>query len=145
MEPLQPVTLTATLPTYQPYSPVDPLQTAAGIYYAPAMATSQAGSYQVLPVPSYGSTGYFVPTCFPTTTTLPYSMEGFVSPTSYSVPMTVPSVVPVSALTQPQTEDITQMLDNMTFSSPPTSPKVTNDYQQPISSVDVTEDTSVNS
>jgi len=33
------------------------------------------------------------------------------------------------------------MFDNMTFSSPPISPQVTNDNQQPVTSTNVTKDT----
>ena len=137
-EPLQPVTLTATEPTYL-YSPVNPPKvdpTVNAVYYAPGMATSQAESYSMFPLPSYG-VDYFIPTSLPTTTAIPYDNQGFISPTSYSVPFTVPSL-PVSAVTQSQTEEISQMLGNITFSSPPTSPQVTDDNQQPITSVDVT-------
>ena len=138
-EPLQPVTMTAAEPTYQLYSPADPLQTVAGVYYASALATSQAGSYPVFPVPFYDPAGYFGPAPLPITTAIPYTNEAFISPTSYSVPVTVP-FIPVSAVTQSQTEEISQMLNNITFSSPPTSPKVTDDNQQPITSIDVTKD-----
>ena len=105
----------------------------SGVYYAPDMATSQTGLYTVLPMPSYGM-DYFIPTSLPTTTTIPYPDQGFISPTSYSVPFTVPSL---AAVTQSQTEEVSQMLGNITFSSPPTSPQVTDDNQQPIISVDV--------
>ena len=135
-EPLQPVTLTAAGPTHQLCSPMDPLQTVSGMYYDPAMATSQAAPYSVFPVPSYG-VGYFVPTPLVTTTAIPYTHEGLISATSYAVPFAVPSL-PVSVVTQSQTEEISQMLDNMTFSSPPTSPQVTDDNQQPITSINVT-------
>ena len=104
-----------------------------GVYYAPDMATSQTGSYTMFPMPSYGM-DYFIPTSLPTTTTIPYPDQEFISPTSYSVPFTVPSL---AAVTQSQTEEISQMLGNITFSSPPTSPQVTDDNQQPITSVDV--------
>ena len=134
-EPLQPVTLTATEPTYL-YSPPQVAPTVAAMYYAPGMATSQAGPYSVFPMPSYDM-DYFIPTSLPTTTAIPYDNQGFISPTSYSVPFSVPSL-PVSAGTQSQTEEISQMLGNITFSSPPTSPQVTDDNQQPITSVDVT-------
>ena len=110
--------------------------TVGAIYYVPGMATSQTGSYSVLPMPSYG-TQYFIPTSSPTTTAISYDNQGFISPTSYSVPFTVPSL-PLSAVTQSQTEEMSQMLGNITFSSPPTSPQVTDDNQQPITSVDVT-------
>ena len=131
--------MTATEPTYQLYGPVDPLQTVAGMYYAPTLATSQAGSYPVFPVPSYDPAGYFGQAPLPITTAIPYTNEPFISPTSYSVPVTVP-FIPVSAVRQSQTEEISQMLDNITFSSPPTSPQVTDDNQQPITSIDVTKD-----
>ena len=131
--------MTATEPTYQLYGPVDPLQTVAGMYYAPALATSQAGSYPVFPVPSYNPAGYFGPAPLPITTAIPYTNEAFISPTSYSVPVTVP-FIPVSAVAQSQTEKISQMLDNITFYSSPTSPQVTDDNQQPITSIDVTKD-----
>ena len=137
-EPLQPVTLTATEPTYL-YSPVNPPQvapTVAAMYYAPGMATSQAESYSMFSLPSYG-VDYFIPTSLPTTTAISCDNQGFISPMSYSVPFTVPSL-PVSAVTQSKTEEISQMLGNITFSSPPTSPQVTDDNQQPITSVDVT-------
>ena len=131
--------MTATEPTYQLYGPVDPLQTVAGMYYAPTLATSQAGSYPVFPVPSYNPADYFGPAPLPITTAIPYTNEAFISPTSYSVPVTVP-FIPVSAVAQSQTEEISQMLDNITFSSPPTSPQVTDDNQQPITSINVTKD-----
>ena len=136
-EPLQPVTLTTTEPTHQLCSPMDPLQAVTtGMYYDPAMATSQADPYSVFPVPSYGA-GYFVPTPLATTTAIPYTHGGFISATSNAVPFAVPSL-PVSVVIQSQTEEISQMLDNMTFSSPPNSPQVTDDNQQPITSIDVT-------
>ena len=129
--------MTTMEPTHQPYSP---LQTVAGMYmYAPALATSQAGSYPVFPVPSYDSAGYFGPAPLPITTAIPYTNEAFISPTSYSAPVTVP-FIPVSAVAQSQTEEISQILDNITFSSPPTSPQVTDDNQQPITSINVTKD-----
>ena len=134
-EPLQPVTLTATEPTYQLCSPMDPLQTVTGMYYDPTMATGQAAPYSVLPVPSYGAS-YFVPTPLATTTAIPYTHDGFISANSYAVPFAVPSL-PVSVVTQSQTEEISQMLDNMTLSSPPIS-QVTDDNQQPITSINVT-------
>ena len=84
-------------------------------------------------MPSYGM-DYFIPTSLPTTTAMPYTNQGFISPTSYSVPFTVPSL---AAVTQSQTEEISQMLGNMTFSSPPILSQVTDDNQQPITSVDV--------
>ena len=114
---------------------MDPSQgcpTAGTVYYVPGMTTSQTG-YSVLPIPSYG-TQYLMPTSLLTTTTMPYANQGFISPTSYSAPFTVPSL---AAVTQSQTEEISQMLGNITFSSPPTSPQVTDDNQQPITSVDV--------
>ena len=129
----------ATEPTTYVYHPVDPSQvcpTVGAMYYVPGMATSQTGSYSVLPMASYG-TQYFMPTSSPTTTAIPYDNQGFISPTSYSVPFTVPSL-PLSAVTQSQTEEMSHMLGNITFSSPPTSPQVTDDNQQPITSVDVT-------
>ena len=132
--------MTATDPTsYHLYGPVDPMQTVAGMYYAPAMATSQAGSYPVFPVPSYEQAGYFGPTPLPITTAIPYTNEGFIDPTSYSIPINVP-FIPASSVMQFQTEEISQMLSNVTFSSPPTSPQVTDDNQQPITSVEVTKD-----
>ena len=125
--------MTATEFTHQMYGPVDPLQTVAGMYYTPALVTSQASSY---PVPSYDPSAFFVPAPLPITTAIP---EAFFSPTSYPVPVTVP-FIPVSAVVQSQTEEISQMLDNIKFTSPPTSPQVTDDNQQPITSVDVTKD-----
>ena len=126
----------ATESTYV-YHPVDPSQvcpTVGTMYYAPGMATSEAG-YSVLPIPSYG-TQYLIPASLPTTTAIPYANQEFISPTSYSVPFTAPSLAAV-AVTQSQTEEISQMLGNIAFSSPPTSPQVTDDNQQPIASVDV--------
>ena len=135
-EPLQPVTMAATEPTYPLYSPVNPLQTVPGMHYVPTMGTTQADSYSVFPIPSYGA-GYFVPS-LPTTTAVAYANEEYINPTSYLVPFPFP---PVSTVTQSQTEEISQMLDNVTFSSPPTSPQVTDDNQQPITSIGVTKDT----
>ena len=141
-EPLQPVAMTATDPTsYHLYGPVDPMQTVAGMYYAPAMATSQAGSYPVFPVPSYEQAGYFGSTTLPITTAIPYTSEGFISSTAYSIPFAAPFTPVSSSFLQSQTEEISQMLSNVTFSSPPTSPQVTDDNQQPITCVDVTKDT----
>ena len=132
--------MAATEPaSYHLYGPMDPMQTVAGMYYAPAMATSQAGSCPVFPVPSYEQAGYFGPTPLPITTTLPYTNEGFIDPTSYSIPISIP-FIPASSVMQFQTEEISQMLSNVTFSSPPTSPQVTDDNQQPITSVKVTKD-----
>ena len=140
-EPLQPVAMTATESTsYHLYSPVDPMQTVAGMYYPPAMVTSQAGSYPVFPVPSYQQTGYFRPTTVPITTAIPYTNEGFISSTTYSIPFAAPFIPVSSSFLQSQTEEISQMLSNVTFSSPPTSPQVTDDNQLPITSVDVNED-----
>ena len=136
-EPLQPVTLAATEPTYPLYSPVNPLQTVPGMYCTPAMTSSLAGSYSI-PSYSYGAS-YFVPP-LTTTATIAYTNEGFIIPTSYSLPFPFPSV-PVSTVTQSQTEEISQMLENVMFSSPPTSPQVTDDNQQPITSIGVTKDT----
>ena len=136
-EPLQPVTMTATESTYQMYGPMDPSQTVAGMYYAPTLATSQAGSYSVFPAPSYDPAGYFVPAPLPITTAIPYTNEAFLAPTSYPLPV---PFIPVPAVAQSQTEEISQMLDNITFTSPPTSPQVTGDSQQPITSTDVTKD-----
>ena len=138
-EPLQPVAMTATEPTsYHLYGPVDSMQTVAGMYYAPAMATSQA---VVFPVPSYEQAGYFGPTPLPITTAIPYTNEGFISSTTYSIPFAAPFIPVSSSFLQSQTEEISQMLGNVTFSSPPTSPQVTDDNQQPITCVDVTQDT----
>ena len=39
------------------------------------MATNQAGPYLVFPMPSYG-VDYFIPTCLPTTTAIPYDNQG---------------------------------------------------------------------
>ena len=129
--------MTVTEPTYQPYSP---LQTVAGMYYTPALTTSQASSYPVFPVPTYDPAGYFGPPApLPLTTAIPYANEGFINPTSYPLPVSVP-FFPVSAVAQSQTEEISQMFNNITFSSPPTSPQVTDDNQQPITSIDVTKD-----
>ena len=134
--------MTATDPvSYHLYGPMDPMQTVAGMYYAPAMATSQAGSFPVFPVPSYEQAGYFGPTPLPITTAIPYVNEGFISSTAYSIPFAAPFIPVSSPLIQSQTEEISQMLSNVTFSSPPTSPQVTDDNQQPITSVDVTKDT----
>ena len=128
--------MTAIESAYQPYSP---LQTVAGMYYAPALTTSQAGSYPVFPVPTYDPAGYFGPPApLPLTTAIPYTNEGFITPTSYPLPVGDP-FIPVSAVSQSQTEVISQMLDNITFSSPPMSPQVTED-QQPITSIDVIKD-----
>lgn len=121
------------------YSPGDPSQTIGGMYYAPAMATSQAGSYSMLtyPVSSYcAGGGYFVSPTLPTITAFPYT-EGFIGPT-YSVPVTVPSI---PATQSPTEGEITQMFDNITFSSPPTSPQLTNVDQQPVTSTNITKDT----
>ena len=128
--------MTAVEPTYQPYSP---LQTVAGMYYAPTLTTSQAGSYPVFPVPAYDPAGYFGPAPLPITAAMPYTNEGFINPTSYPLPVGVP-FIPVSAVAQSQTEEISQMFDNIAFSSPPTSPQVTDDNQQPITNTDVTKD-----
>ena len=98
---------------------MNPLQTVPEMYYTPGMTTSLAGSYSI---PSYGA-GYFVPS-LPTTTTIAYTNDRFIIPMSYSVPFPLPSI-PVSAVTQSQTEEISQMLENITFYSPPTSPQVT--------------------
>ena len=49
------------------YKQSSPLQTVSGMYYAPALATSQAGSYPVFPVPSYDLAGYFGPAPLPIT------------------------------------------------------------------------------
>ena len=133
-EPLQPVTLTATTTPY----PVYPSQTIPGMYYASAMTTSQF----TYPVPSYPTAGsYYAPTTLPTAAAIPYTEGIMENPTPYSVPVAVP-FIPVSALTQSLTEgEITQMFGNMTFSSPPISPQVTNDNQQPVTSTNVTKDT----
>ena len=81
---------------------------------------------------------YFGPVSSPITIiTMPYACEGFIYPSSHSVLVTIP-LIPG---TQSQTEEISQMLSNVTFSSPPISPQVTDDNQQPITSVDVTKDT----
>ena len=66
--------------------------------------------------------------------------EGFISSTAYSIPIAAPFIPVSSSFLQSQTEEISQMLGNVTFSSPPTSPQVTDDNQQPITSVDVTKD-----
>ena len=57
---------------------LDPLQvfpTVGTMYYAPGMAISQAGSYSLFPMPSYG-VDYFIPTSLPTTTAIPYDNQG---------------------------------------------------------------------
>ena len=88
----------------------------------PPMAASQAGSYPVFSVPSYDPVSYFGPVSSPITTiTMPYASEGFIYPSSHSVLVTTP-LIPG---TQSQTEEISQMLSNITFSSPPISPQVT--------------------
>ena len=90
-EPLQPVAMTAMEPaSHYLYGPVDSMQTVVEMYFAPAIATSQAGSYPVFPVPSYQQAGYFGPTPLPITTAIPYTNEGFIDPTSYSIPISVP-------------------------------------------------------
>ena len=133
--------MTATDPvSYHLYGPVDPMQTVAGMYYASAIATSQTGSYPAFPVPSYEQAGYG-PTPLPITTTLPYTNEGFISSTTYSIPFAAPFIPVSSPLIQSPTEEISQMLSNVTFSSPPNSPQVTDDNEQLITSVDVTKDT----
>ena len=105
------------------YGPVNSMQTVAGMYFAPAIATSQAGSYPVFPVPSYQQAGYFGPAPLPITTAIPYTNEGFIDPTSYSIPISVPFIL-VSSVMLSQTDEISQMLSNVTFSSPPISPQV---------------------
>ena len=101
------------------------------------MTTNQADSYPVFPIPSYNASGYFVPAPLATTTAVAYYNEEFIIPTS---PFPFPTI-PVSAITQSQTEEISQMLDNVTLTSLPISPQVTDDNQQPVTSIGVTKDT----
>ena len=115
---------------------MEQLQTVLEMYYSPTMGTTQADSYSVFPIPSYNAGGYFVPAPLATTTAIAYNNEEFIISTG---PFPFPTI-PVSSIAQSQTEEISQMLDNITFSSPPTS-QVTDDNQQPITSIGVTKDT----
>ena len=115
---------------------MEQLQTVLEMYYSPTMTTNQADSYPVFPIPSYNAGGYFVPAPLATTAAVAYNEE-FIIPMG---PFPFPTI-PVSAITQSQTEEISQMLDNVSFTSLPTSPQVTDDNQQPVTSIGVTKDT----
>ena len=57
---------------------LDPLQvcpTVGTMYCASGMATSQAESYSMFPIPSYDM-DYFIPTSLPTTIAIPYDNQG---------------------------------------------------------------------
>ncbi|XP_065891397.1 uncharacterized protein [Dysidea avara] len=121
LEPVHSATVVATeLLPYQnlDHYPVNPVQQvpAAAMYYPPVI-TCQAGV-----------TGYMEPQAFVPATTIPCYF-----PPSYQVPATTFYSAPVT-IPRFQTESMVQQFDNMTFSSPPISPVVIDDNQQPVAS-----------
>ena len=118
-----------------PYQNIYPLQQAATLYYPPSVITCQAGV-----TPSFNVPAGYMEQLRPTTVSS-YS-SGF--PVSYHIPVCHPTTLysaPVT-VTQFQTESVVQQLDNLTFSSPPISPVVVDDNQQPVASTTAnTEDT----
>ena len=109
--------------------PYQNIQRIPTVYYPPPVMTCQASvspSYTV-PVGPY-SPGYMEPplllpvTVDSHTGSFPFSYH---PTTFYSAPLTV---------TQMQTESIVHQFNRMTFSSPPISPAVVDDNQQPVAS-----------
>jgi len=125
-EPVCSATMVATeLTPYDHYS-VNPVQQVpvAALYYPPSVITPG-----ITPSLNPYSAGYMEPQAqFLPTTTIPY----YITP-SYQVPATTFYSAPAT-LTQFQTESMIQQFDSMTFSSPPISPVVVDDNQQPVAS-----------
>jgi len=144
-EPVCSGTMVATeLTSYRnlDHYPVNPVQQipAAAMYYSPSAITCQAGV-----TPSYTteysldpySIGYVEPQAFLPTTTIPCYFQP-----SYQVPATTFYSDPVT-VTQFQTEVMVQQFGSMTFSSPPISPVVVDDNQQPVASTTANNDDNV--
>ena len=116
------------------YQNIYPVQQVPTVYYPPPVMTCQAAvspSY-TLPVGPY-SPGYMEPPLL-----LPVTVGSHTGsfPFSYQVPICDPTTFYSTPLTaaQMQTESIVHQFNNMTFSSPPISPAVVDNNQQPVAS-----------
>ena len=126
-ESFQPI----TTPPYQPplLHPADFQMTP--IYYPPTppMPIDQTVVVHPYPTASGQYSNFFM---FPATTATAMSYsEGLISqPISYSVPASIPSSTPVSTPTQLSNNEMVKAFENLTVSSLPTSPQVTDDNEQ---------------
>lgn len=101
------------------------------MYYPPppvaaSVAIGQTGLAHAYPG---ASNPYFT---FPLMTAISYNNEGLISPpTPYSIPASIPPSTPVSAPAQLVNDKMVKSFENITVSSQPASPQVTDDIEQP--------------